>query len=218
LAQKYTRKYPRIAADFSVQFVLGGKTYRERASAVGGGGLFLSLKQHPPLAMKTELKVQFRPAKHLPMMEALSKVCYVVPDEGAAVEFMEIDPEHRRMLLQFIHNRTGNRRKHPRASLATQIHCEETMTLAFARDISVGGMFVETDQPMPVGSRVTLRFNLAENDAIVVATAEVSYQVGKMGVGVQFVEVSPEDLKRIEEYVSISQPLPEPATKIQATK
>lgn len=213
MAQKYTRKYPRIAADFTVQFLLGGKTYRERASAVGGGGLFLSLKQHPPLEMGTEIKVQFRPAKHLPIMEANSKVCYVVPGEGAAVEFIEIDPEHRRMLLQYIHNRTGNRRKHPRAALATQIQCEETMSLAFARDISLGGMFIETDQPMPVGSRITLRFNLEENDPIMVTSAEVTYQVGRMGVGVHFIDVSPEDLKRIGNYVDKCLPLPEPATQ-----
>jgi len=215
LAQKYTRKYPRIAADFTVQFTLGDKTYRERASAVGGGGLFLSVKQHPPLEMGLEVKVQFRPAKHLPMMEAISKVCYVVPGEGAAVEFVEIDPEHRRLLLQYIHNRTGNRRKHPRAALAAQIQCEESMSLAFARDISVGGMFIETDHPMPVGSRISLRFNLSENESIMVASAQVTYQVGRMGVGVQFIEISPDDLKRIENYVEKSLPLPEPAAQSQ---
>jgi c-di-GMP-binding flagellar brake protein YcgR len=218
LAQKYTRKYPRIAAEFTVQFNLDGKTYREKASAVGGGGLFLSVKQEPPLEVGMELKVQFRPAKHLPMMEARARVCYVVPGEGGAMEFIEIGSEHRRLLLQYIHNRTGNRRKHPRAALATQIQCEESMSLAFARDISVGGMFIETDQPMPVGSRINIRFNLDENDPIVVASAEVTYQVGRMGVGVQFVEISPEDLKRIEHYVEKSQPLPEPASQTPTTR
>lgn len=215
MVQKYTRKYPRIAADFTVQFTLGDKTYREKASAVGGGGLFLSVRQEPPLKVGMELKVQFRPAKHLPMMEAKARVCYVVPGEGGAVEFIEIDSENRRLLLQYIHNRTGNRRKHPRAALATQIQCEESMSLAFARDISVGGMFIETDQPMPVGSQITIRFNLEESDPIVVATAEVTYQVGRMGVGVQFIEIAPEDLKRIEDYVAKSIPLPEPAAQTE---
>jgi len=216
LAQRYTRKYPRITADFSVQFNLGGKAYRERASAVGGGGLFLSLKQKPPLEMGAELKVQFRPAKHLPMMEANAKVCYVVPGEGAAVEFIELDPEHRRLLLQYIHNRTGNRRKHPRASLATQIQCEESMSLAFARDISLGGLFIETDQPMPVGSRITLRFNLEENDPIIVTSAEVTYQVGRMGVGVQFIDLTSEDQRRIGNYVDKSLALPDPTAQVES--
>jgi c-di-GMP-binding flagellar brake protein YcgR len=216
LAPRYTRKYPRIPADFTVQFNLDGKAYRERASAVGGGGLFLSVKQKPPLELGTELSVQFRPAKHLPMMEAKSRVCYVVPGEGAAVEFIEIDAENRRLLLQYIHNRTGNRRKYPRASLATQIQCEESMSLAFSRDISLGGLFIETDQPMPVGSRINLRFNLEENDPIIVTSAEVTYQVGRMGVGVQFIDISQENLKRIGDYVDKSLALPEPTDQVQS--
>ena len=117
------------------------------------------------------------------------------------------------MLLQFIHNKMEKKRKHPRASFAAQIECKECSTLAFAKDISVGGMFVETDQPMPVGSRINLRFNLEGQDPITVAAAEVTYQVGKLGVGVQFVDVAPEDLKRIENYVAKSTPLADPSNE-----
>lgn len=206
MKRKYFRKYPRITVDFIVQFKLDGVEHRERASVLGGGGLFLNLKQPPTLDTGKEFTAQFRPAKHLPLIEAKCKVCYVVPGQGAAIEFSGIDPEHHRLLLQFIQNKIGKRRKHPRASFATQIECKECMSLAFARDISVGGMFVETDQPMTVGSRLNLRFNLEDQDPITVATAEVTYQVGKMGVGVQFVDVAPEDLKRIESYVAKSKP------------
>lgn len=206
LDRKYFRKYPRIPIDFSVQFNLDGVDHRERASALGGGGLFLNFKGLVALNMGTEITVHFRPAKHFPLIEAKSRVCYVVPGQGVAIEFTEINAEHQRLILQFIHNKIGKRRKHPRASFATQIECKECMTLAFARDISVGGMFVETDQPMPVGSRLNLRFNLEDQAPITVAAAEVTYQVGKMGVGVQFVDVAPEDLKRIESYVAKSKP------------
>jgi c-di-GMP-binding flagellar brake protein YcgR len=216
LAQRYTRKYPRIPAEFSVQILLNDRTYRERASAVGGGGLFLSVKEISAPLVGTELMVQFRPAKHLPIIKSKAKVCYSVEGEGIAVEFLEIDPEHRRLLLQFIHNKTGNRRKHPRAHLATQIQCEEAMSLAFARDISVGGMFIETNNPMPVGSRLTLRFNLENNDPIVEAAAEVTYQVGRMGVGVQFIELTSDDLTRIDNYVTKSKTLTKDPTSEEA--
>lgn len=216
--KKYCRKYPRIPIDFFVQFNLHGVAYRERASDLGGGGLFLNFKQPLPLNLGTEIAIQFRPAKHLPIIETKSKVCYVVHGQGAAIEFSEIDSEHHRLLLQFIHNRMGKRRKHPRASFATQIKCNECITLAFARDISVGGMFIETDQPMPVGSRLNLRFNLEGQDPITVAAAEVTYQVGRMGMGVQFVDVTPEDLKRIESYVAKSKPLADPSNETQLIK
>ncbi len=210
MVQRYTRKYPRIPADFTVQLSMGDLAYRERASAMGGGGLCLSVREVPTLAVGAEVMVKFRPAKHLPIIKAKARVCYAVAGEGMAVEFTEIDSEHRRLLLQFIHNKTGNRRKHPRASFATQIECEESMSLAFARDISVGGMFIETTNPMPVGSQLTLRFNLEQNEPIVVASAEVTYQVGRMGVGVQFVEIAPEDLHRISDYVAKNQALSQP--------
>lgn len=215
--RKYFRKYPRISVDFIVQFNLDNVAYRERASVLGGGGLFLSFKQSLTLDPGREFTAQFRPAKHLPLIEAKAKVCYVVPGQGSAIEFTEINPDHHRLLLQFIHNKIGKRRKHPRASFATQIECKECMTLAFSRDISRGGMFVETDQPMPVGSRLNMRFNLEGQDPITVAAAEVTYQVGKMGVGVQFVDVAPEDLKRIESYVAKSKPVADPSNETKLT-
>jgi hypothetical protein len=39
-----------------------------------------------------------------------------------------------------------------------------------------------------------------------------------MGVGVQFVDVTPEDLKRIESYVAKSKPLADPSNESQPTK
>ena len=202
--RKFIRKYPRIGVDFPVQFHLDGVDHRERASALGGGGLFVKFKHPLTLDAGREITVQFRPAKHLPLIEAKAKVRNRVAAEGAAIEFTEINPDHHRLLLQFIHNQLGKRRKHPRASFATQIECKECMTLAFARDISVGGMFVEIDEPMPVGTRLNLRFNLEAQEPITVATAEVTYQIGRMGMGVQFVDVAPEDLKRIQSYVAKS--------------
>jgi len=210
LDRRFIRKYPRIGVNFPVQFNLDGVDHRERASALGGGGMFLKFKQPLSLDAGREITVQFRPAKHLPLIEAKAKVRNRVPAEGAAIEFTELNPDHHRLLLQFVHNQLGKRRKHPRASFATQIECKECMALAFARDISVGGMFVELDQPMPVGTRVNLRFNLEAHEPITVATAEVTYQIGKMGVGVQFVDLAPEDLKRIESYVAKSNAVADP--------
>ena len=216
--RKYFRKYPRIRVDFPVLFNLDGVDHRERASALGGGGMFLKFKKPLSLDAGREITVKFRPAKHLPLIEAKAKVRNVVTGEGVAIEFTDINPDHHRLLLQFIHNQLGKRRKHPRASFATQIECKECMTLAFARDISVGGMFLEIDEAIPVGTRLKLRFNLEAREPITVATAEVTYQIGKMGVGVQFVDLSPEDLKRIGSYVAKSNAVAEPSGESLPTK
>jgi len=205
--KKYSRKYPRISADFPVECTFGEQTFRDRASDVGGGGLFLNLKH--PLPLGTELVVRFRAAKHLPVMNAKAKVCYQVPGEGMALELTEISVEHRRKLLQLIHHKTGGRQNLPRAKFAAQIECEQSLSLAFGKDISMDGMFIETSHPLAIGSRLNLRFNLDEDEPILEVVAEVTYEVGRLGMGVQFVSVTAENLRRIESYVAKCDAVPQ---------
>jgi len=209
LSPEKRRRYPRIRTKFPVEYSLGDKAIRQQTTTLGGGGLFLG--EVEDLKTGSVLTIRFRPAKHLPLIEAKARVCYSLPGEGTALEFTEIPPEHREVLLRLIHHKTGSRRRHPRAALATQIQCQECMSLAFSRDVSVGGMFIETTDPMPVGSRLNLRFNI-DDGPVVVAQAEVTYEVAKLGIGVQFVDLTPEDLKRIEAYVARSETLPGPAS------
>jgi c-di-GMP-binding flagellar brake protein YcgR len=202
LENKDSRRYPRLNAEFTVQLDLSGATFRERAYSLGGGGLFITTTKQLPLQLGTEMAVRFRPAKHLPLIDAKAKVCYLAPGRGAAIEFTAINDDDRRRLLGFIHNKAESTRKHSRAPLATQISCQESMSLAFSREISAGGMFIETKNPLPVGSRVTLRFNLSDTGDVMVLMGEVGYHAGNLGMGIRFVEATPEDLQRIEDYVS----------------
>ena len=155
-----------------------------------------------PLPTGTEMRIRFRPAKHLPAIQAKAKVVYQIAGRGTGIEFTEIDPQDRQVLLRIIHRRTADRGREARVPLATQIYSDEGMWLAFSRDVSVGGMFVETKQSLSVGSHLTLRFHLDPEGPIVVATAEVRYVLAKFGMGVQFIESSPADRERISAYVS----------------
>ncbi len=179
---------------------------------ISGGGLFLQLEQ--PLAPETEVKVRFRPAKSLPNIEAKGKVRYSVPPSGVAIEFTEIDPEHRSLLLGLIHRKTGDKRLSPRTPLATQIQSNDRMSLALSRDVSLGGMFIETKQPLPIGSRFQLRFNLEDRGPAIQADAEVVYQVAKLGMGVQFVQLTPADVKRLEVHIAKSPIIAQPSTPV----
>ena len=202
MGTKDNRRYPRLNAEFWVQLDLGGAVYRERAFSLGGGGLFIRNTQNLPLQMGTEIAVQFRPAKHLPLINAKAKVCYLVEGRGAAIEFTEINPDDQRRLLGFIQHKRAAVRVHAHAPLATQIKSEDSMSLAFSREISAGGMFIETTDLLPIGTHLTLRFNLSESDEIMVLLGEVSYHAGNLGMGVRFVDATPEDLQRIDEYVA----------------
>jgi c-di-GMP-binding flagellar brake protein YcgR len=193
------RKFPRVPVRFPVDCRVGDKTFRARAAILGGGGIFLELPDAPEPGVEATLR--FRPARHLPFIKAKAKVCYHLPGQGVALEFSEIEPEDRHLILRLVEHKKGDRRKFPRVRLATQVECEAAMILTFSRDVSAGGMFVETNTPMPTGSILTLRFNL-DNQTSIVAKGVVTYQVKKFGMGVHFLDLAPEDRKSIEEYVS----------------
>jgi Tfp pilus assembly protein PilZ len=205
------RKYPRIPARFPVQYTLGKTTERGHASTLGGGGMFI--EDSGTLPKSAEVQVQFRPAKHLPFLQAKARVIYVVPSRGSGVEFTDISQEHHQLILRLIHHKTANRRENPRVALATQIHIQDSMSLAYSRDVSVGGIFVETKMPYEIGTRMDLRFHLNDGGPVVIAKGEVRYIVPKMGLGVQFLDLSRGDRQRIEELIASSpEVLPDPNT------
>jgi c-di-GMP-binding flagellar brake protein YcgR len=203
LRVKYTRTYPRLAVDLPVQILLSETSLRERATSLGGGGMFLAVTT--PLELGTEVEIRFRPARHLPVIPVKAKVLYQIPEQGTAVEFTEIQPEHRQALVRLILYRRSHVRKVPRARMVTQVICPELLTLAYSRDISVGGMFIETHQSLPVDTRMNLRFHLEDDSPIVTAEAVVAYEVVGLGIGVRFWWISLEDRQRVADYVERSQ-------------
>ena len=205
--RKDNRRYPRVPVRFPVECRVGEKNLRARAAILGGGGLLLEMETPPPEGAEATLR--FRPAKHLPYVKAKARVCYHLPGQSVAWEFTEISGEDRHLILRLVEHKKGDRRKFPRVRLATQVQCETAMLLTYSRDVSAGGMFIETNTPLPNGSILTLRFNL-DDDSSVIAKGVVTYQVKKFGMGVQFIELATEDRKRIEEYVSQGKVLPEP--------
>ena len=203
-----SRRYPRIPSDFPVIFKLGETTARIHSVNMGGGGLRLETSALPCGA---ELMVRFRTSKHQAFIQTKARVIYTLPDLGSGVEFTDIDQQHLQIILKAIHGKAGNRRKAPRVPLATQIHIEDSMALAFSRDLSVGGIFIDTREPSQIGTQVDLRFHLNENDAVVIAKGDVRYVVPRLGMGVQFTELSDEDRRRIATFVmSSGEILPEP--------
>ncbi len=196
------RKYPRVDSNFRVECSVGNEKMATRALTLGGGGLFLGIAQQ--LNQGTELVLRFRPAKNLPVMEARATVRYQLPDQGVGIEFTEISPEHRQRILRLIYKRMGEKRRHPRAPLVAQVEHSGGSFIGFSRDISVGGMFIETMEPLAPGALLKLRFYLDSAEPIAEAKARVVYTVKKLGTGVQFVDISSEARGRIEAYITKS--------------
>ncbi len=99
---------------------------------------------------------------------------------------------------------TSNRRRALRFDKAFPVYLvgDQGIARGIARNISEGGMFIETREPFPLGSRIKVTFVDADDETELTALAEVRYQcflsygdgdgpnapAALRGMGVRFVE------------------------------
>jgi uncharacterized protein (TIGR02266 family) len=104
------------------------------------------------------------------------------------------------------------RRQHPRLSMAVEVDfgSEHNFYSARTRDISVGGLFIETDVALPIGTR--LRVDLKFLQRQVHAEAEVTWVLfgdgeQAVGMGVRFVDLPESATKNIEAFMALRAPM-----------
>lgn len=68
-----------------------------------------------------------------------------------------------------------------------------------AGTVSVGGLFVISQQPAPVGSTIRLLFDIPGGE--ILATATVRNHIAARGMGVEFSEIREEDRKRLDQLM-----------------
>ena len=107
----------------------------------------------------------------------------------------------------------AERRKHPRLKL--EIDVDVTSGHNFfstrTRDASAGGLFVETDLPLPIGSKLQLVIRLPGALGIELA-AEVAWALADetgavQGLGVRFLSVPPRSLETIQRFMASRAPM-----------
>ncbi len=111
-------------------------------------------------------------------------------------------------------------RKYPRYSISIKVtfKSKEQFMEEYAKDISKGGLFVATDKPLPLESKIELILSLPDVQKEVKIIAEVVHVFGSeqaklldnkrvAGMGVQFLEFEGDGQKVLETYFkSLSQP------------
>lgn len=70
-----------------------------------------------------------------------------------------------------------------------------------APDISPRGMFIHVPQHFPEGAVLKLEFRLSRSGRDVKTRAEVRYCLAGVGIGVEFVDISPEDEQAIADEI-----------------
>jgi len=71
-------------------------------------------------------------------------------------------------------------------------------------DISLRGMFINTDRRYPEGAVLKLHFRLTRSGADVVARSEVRYCIPGVGVGVEFIELPSKSARAIEKELGLA--------------
>jgi hypothetical protein len=104
----------------------------------------------------------------------------------------EIPPNQSRLVYRFSSLRD--------LSVTYEGHSEEVATRP--PDISTRGMFINTTKNFPVGAVLTVSFKLAHSGVEVTTRAEVRYCLAGVGIGVEFMEISPEYVRAIEAEIS----------------
>jgi c-di-GMP-binding flagellar brake protein YcgR len=200
MAWTHIRRYPRTQVRFSVQCMIEDNPFRARALTLGGGGLYMETPRLLP--PDTELGLRFRPAKHLPVLSVEARTRWGLPGKGVGVEFTQIEPEDRQKILRLILHRITEQRQFPRTPLVAQVEHEGGTFLGISRDVSVGGMFVQMEEVLPVGSRPRLHFPLDDGGPVITVNVEVVYAVQKFGIGIRFIDLSQADRARVDIYVT----------------
>ncbi|HVG39660.1 MAG TPA: PilZ domain-containing protein [Pyrinomonadaceae bacterium] len=90
------------------------------------------------------------------------------------------------------------RRRDERSRLIIEIYFDgqDTTGVAHTRDISLGGLYLNTRSPIKEGADIKLRFQFGQDQMVI--DAVVIYSNPGHGVGVRFVNLSAEHLALLE--------------------
>lgn len=94
------------------------------------------------------------------------------------------------------------RRHHDRSRLIVDVFFDgaDATGIASTKDISVGGLYMNTQKELPEGGLLTLRLPFPEGDVVV--NAEVVYSNPGRGVGVRFHGLAQHDRETIEQALA----------------
>jgi uncharacterized protein (TIGR02266 family) len=102
-------------------------------------------------------------------------------------------------------------RQHPRVSIAVDVDVTSGSNFyaGRTRDLSLGGLFVETDIGLPIGAQIDVKLKLPKGTFKV--PCEVVWQLADkgrtIGVGVRFLQLSTAAKKSIEGFMAVRTPV-----------
>lgn len=199
------RELPELT-NISVEYTCNGETTQEQARLQGVAALLVETRRTD--ALNAPVEVRFRPTPSSPVIHARGLIAAQLPGQGLRVEFTELAEADRRHLVELLYPPDRDRRAARRVLLASQIRTRVggQQIVGYSRDVSVGGVYVETETPPVAGSEVTLRFKLKPEAEILECRAVVAYSVPEEGMGLRFLELPGSVRQAVEEFVGRREP------------
>lgn len=95
--------------------------------------------------------------------------------------------------MPFFMNTPQKPRKHPRIDLVNEVffRAGQQEVRACWSDISEGGIFVQTMNPLAVGSQVRLKIRFEADPSLYLAVGLVRHSLSSVGMGIEFTHVHP---------------------------
>ncbi|HWQ34002.1 MAG TPA: PilZ domain-containing protein [Blastocatellia bacterium] len=107
------------------------------------------------------------------------------------------------------------RRQYSRLALMTEIWLGQdgifTRTNETLADLSENGAFIETSQRYPVGAVLSLRFRLPGVQDFISCAVIIRHTKGGTGLGVEFLDLIPEDRQQIRTFLERQRAVSRPA-------
>jgi uncharacterized protein (TIGR02266 family) len=106
-------------------------------------------------------------------------------------------------------------RRHPRINVELEVLLvsEPNIYPGFVENLSEGGVFIATREPLPMGSQLTMMIGLPDGGAPIAVRGEVRWtreptsEGAPLGMGIRFVDLSFEDGDRIRAFIADRAPI-----------
>lgn len=97
-------------------------------------------------------------------------------------------------------------RQHSRTAINQEFNTIDEFIAEYVTNISQGGVFIRSKNPLPVGTRVTLKFSVIVDDFETVEgegeVVRVDNTAGNQGMGVAFTRLTAESKKLVDEIIA----------------
>ena len=132
------------------------------------------------------IHLQFKLPGSNRLIEAEAELAWENPNGQAGVRFLDLPPETKHALKQWLRSQSSDAEDDPPAS------CRLT-------DLSLGGCYLETPSPFPVRARVELSMRLGEVQSNVSGLVRVMHP--DVGMGVVFVQKTSQQRSEVEKFI-----------------